>query len=147
MNPQAYAGNFTMHRAALIELLEKVPAEKGDFAAWEGGMSFVKIADHLSGSSKRMAAMSSGQQAEKLEPSADLGAAVQRLKDTHSEVTAALGMMPAEMLGQKITAFGGREMPIAALLDFMVQHEAHHKGQAWMMARMIGLEPGMFVKM
>jgi uncharacterized damage-inducible protein DinB len=146
MNPKVYAGSFTMHRAALIELLEKIPADKGDFAAWEGGMSFAKIADHLSGSSKRIGAMTQGQQPEKLEPSPDLGAAVQRLKATHSEVVAALEVMPPEMLGQKITAFGGREMPVAALLDFMVQHEAHHKGQVWMMARMVGLEPGMFVK-
>jgi uncharacterized damage-inducible protein DinB len=147
MNPQVYAGNFTMHRAALIEFLEKVPAEKADFAAWEGGMSFAKIADHLSGSSHRMKHMVRGETPEKLEPSANLSAAVERLKTTHADMVASLGAMPPEMLGQKITAFGGREMPIAALLDFMVQHEAHHKGQVWMMARMIGLEPGMFVKM
>jgi uncharacterized damage-inducible protein DinB len=147
MNPKVYAGSFTMHRAALIELLEKIPAEKGDFAAWEGGMSFAKIADHLSGSSHRMQHMVRGETPEKLEPSPDLASAVQRLKATHADVVAALGAMPPEMLGQKVTAFGGREMPVAALLDFMVQHEAHHKGQVWMMARMIGLEPGMFVKM
>lgn len=37
-------------------------------------------------------------------------------------------------------------MPLYGLIDFMVQHEAHHKGQIWLMARMIGLEPAMFVK-
>jgi uncharacterized damage-inducible protein DinB len=147
MNPKVYAGSFTMHRAALIELLEKIPAEKGDFAAWEGGLSFTKLADHLSGSSNRMGAMTRGQTPEKLEPSQSLAAAIERLKASHGEVVAALEVMPPEMLGQKITAFGGREMPIAALLDFMVQHEAHHKGQVWMMARMVGVEPGMFVKM
>ncbi|MFD1732035.1 DinB family protein [Deinococcus malanensis] len=29
----------------------------------------------------------------------------------------------------------------------MVSHEAHHKGQVWMMARMIGIKPPMYVKM
>jgi uncharacterized damage-inducible protein DinB len=46
-----------------------------------------------------------------------------------------------------VPAFGGREMPVTALLDMIITHEAHHKGQVWVMARMIGVKPPRFVKM
>lgn len=136
-----------MHRAALIGLLEKIPAEKADFTAWEGGMSFTKLADHLSASAGRMGAMMRGTEFPKLEPSPNLASAIERLKSTHNEAATGLEVMPDEAFAKVIPAFGGREMPISALADFLVQHEAHHKGQVWLMARMIGIEPGMFVAM
>ena len=54
--------------------------------------------------------------------------------------------MSEETLNRVIPAFG-TQMPIAGMVDFLIAHEAHHKGQIWMMSRMIGLEPPMFVKM
>ena len=51
-----------------------------------------------------------------------------------------------EHLSSIVEAFGGRKMPASALADFMIAHEAHHKGQVWVMARMTGVQPPMFVK-
>jgi uncharacterized damage-inducible protein DinB len=147
MTGKNYVRSFTMHRAALIELLEKIPAEQADFKAWEGGMSFTRIADHLSGSSIRMGKMMQGIKPDVIEPSADFAASLERLKTTLSETQAMLGGMADEAFQVVVPAFGGREMPVASLVDFMIQHEAHHKGQVWLMARMVGIEPQMFIKM
>jgi uncharacterized damage-inducible protein DinB len=147
MTGKIFARSFTMHRAALIELLEKIPAEQADFKAWEGGMSFARIADHLSGSSIRMGKMMQGVKPDAIEPSADFSSAIDRLKATLTDTQAMLGGMSDEAFQVVAPAFGGREMHMAAMVDFMIQHEAHHKGQVWMMARMIGVEPAMFIKM
>jgi uncharacterized damage-inducible protein DinB len=142
----AYAQSFLMHRTALIDLLEKIPADQGEFKAWENGMSFRALADHLASSSLRTGQMLRGQPPEKLEPSADLPSAIERLRETTAIVTDMLEALNEEVLARVIPAFGGREMPMRTLIDFFVAHEAHHKGQLWMMARMIGVEPPMFMK-
>ncbi len=147
MTGKNYARSFAMHRAALIELLEKIPTEQAGFKAWDGGMDFVKLADHLSGSSVRMGKTMQGIKPDPIEPSSDLSAAIERLKTNLTDTQAMLGGMTDETLQKVVPAFGGREMPVSVLVDFLIQHEAHHKGQIWMMARMIGVEPQMFVKM
>jgi uncharacterized damage-inducible protein DinB len=147
MTGKNYARSFAMHRAALIELLEKIPAEQADFKAWDGGMSFTRLADHLSGSSVRMGKMMQGIKPDAIEPSSDFAASIERLKTNLSDTQAMLEGLTSENLQKVVPAFGGREMPLASLVDFMIQHEAHHKGQVWMMARMIGVEPAMFIKM
>jgi uncharacterized damage-inducible protein DinB len=147
MTGKIFARGFAMHRAALIELLEKIPAEQADFKAWENGMSFTRLADHLSASSIRVGKMMQGVKPDVIEPSQDFSSSVERLKTTLADTQAMLAGMSDEAFQLVVPAFGGREMPVAALVDFMIQHEAHHKGQVWMMARMIGIEPAMFIKM
>jgi uncharacterized damage-inducible protein DinB len=146
-NGERYAHTFMMHRGALIDLLETVPADKSDFAAWDGGMSFHKLCDHLSGSSNRMPAMIAGEVPAKVEPSADFVAAKARLNASTENAQALLAGLSDEQTSNIIEAFGGRKMPVSALVEFLIAHEAHHKGQVWMMARMIGIEPPRFVKM
>ncbi len=140
-----YAQSFSMHREALMGLLEQIPADQGEFTAWPEGMSFRRLADHLSASSGRVSAMMSGQAPKKLEPSADLRAAVERLREVTQNTKLALKGLTPEVLARVVPAFG-QEMPVHGMIDFMLAHEAHHKGQIWMMARMIGIEPPMFVK-
>ncbi|EYB66994.1 DinB family protein [Deinococcus phoenicis] len=144
-----YADVFRMHRAALIACYELLPDEQGTFAAWEGGMSLIGIADHLAGSSQRLLGML-GEEAPAplldVSGSADLPSARSRLQESTENALLALRALNEEDLGRHVQAFG-REMPVAALLDFLIQHEAHHKGQVWMMARMVGVKPPMFVKL
>ena len=140
-----YARSFSMHRQALISLLERVPADQANFKAWDGGMSFLGLSDHLTSSVSRMNAMLQGQTPTKLEPSADWAAALERIRSSTTDAVALLEGLSDESLTRVIPAFG-TQMPLHGMVDFLIAHEAHHKGQVWMMARMIGLEPPMFVK-
>jgi uncharacterized damage-inducible protein DinB len=146
-NGERYAHTLMMHRGALLDLLELIPDDKGDFAAWEGGMSFHKLADHLSGSTNRIPSIVNGQAPAKTEPSADFAAAKAGIKASSEKTRAYLMGLSDEQLSNVIEAFGGNKMPVSVLVEFLISHEAHHKGQAWMMARMIGIEPPRFVKM
>ncbi|MBZ9749933.1 DinB family protein [Deinococcus sp. HMF7604] len=149
MNRSAvYARNFESHRAALLDLYGQLPEDQGNFAAWDGGLSFIGQADHLSGSAARFLNMIQGQAPGNLpEPSQTLIEARERLGHSMEAASQAMTAMTDEDLSRRIPAFGGREMPVAALLDAIIAHEAHHKGQVWVMARMVGVKPPMFVRM
>ncbi|MEF2276852.1 DinB family protein [Deinococcus sp. YIM 134068] len=151
MNPaELHARTFEMHREALIDLYGQLPEEHGNFRAWEGGMSLIGQADHLAGSSTMLLGMIAGQAPERPAPgtgSASVAEVRERLRQTTDHVAAALRALSPEDLSRRVPAFGGREMPVAALIDSLIGHEAHHKGQVWVMARMVGVKPPMFVKM
>jgi uncharacterized damage-inducible protein DinB len=143
---QEYVSRFMMHRGALVDLLEKIPDSQGEFKAWENGMSFINLVDHLSSSGINLVNLSLGKERIKLEPSATLSAATTRLKDSTTQIQTILSPMTSEQLSQKTSAFRDLEMPVYALVDFMREHEVHHKGQLWTMARMINIEPPSLVK-
>ncbi|PTA67070.1 DinB family protein [Deinococcus arcticus] len=149
MNRSAiYARNFESHRAALLDLYGQLPEDQGHFAAWDGGLSFIGQADHLSGSAGRLLSMIQGQAPGALpEASQSLTEARERLQQSMDAASQAMSAMSDEDLSRRVPAFGGREMPVAALLDAIIAHEAHHKGQVWVMARMVGVKPPMFVRM
>jgi uncharacterized damage-inducible protein DinB len=142
-----YARAFAMHRKPLIELLEKLPEDKASFSAWDGGMTFHRLSDHLSASMERLGLMMSGQTPTKPEPSADWHAALERLHASTEASRAQFAALTPEQLAATVTGFGGREMPVYVLVDGAIQHLAHHKGQIWMMARMNDLEPPVFMAM
>ncbi|WP_309569775.1 DinB family protein [Deinococcus sp.] len=143
-----YARAFQSHRTALLDLYAQLPEEQAGFAAWDEGMSFTRLADHLSISINRVSAMLEGRQPDAPgEPSAALADARARLQATQDAFVTTVSVLSDDDLQRRIPAFGGREMPVWMLLDFITQHEAHHKGQVWMMARMVGITPPMFVKM
>ncbi|GAA3997518.1 hypothetical protein GCM10022631_05160 [Deinococcus rubellus] len=145
---QNYTAAFQMHRAALQDLYAALPDDRGDFKAWEGGMSFVGLADHLSATSARLPAMlRSEKPAPAAAGSANMQEARQRLADSSQQTVQMLAEMGDGDFDRHVVAFGGREMPVGALMDFIVNHEAHHKGQAWLMARMLDVQPPFFVKL
>jgi len=141
------AQNFTAHRSALLDLLEHIPDGQADFAAWDGGMSFKRLIDHLNGSSARMQSLMKGEKPEPVQPSADFAEAKARMKQGALEVQSMLSSLTEEQLSQVVPAFGGMQLAVHQLVNMLIEHEIHHKGQLWMMARMIGLEPPRFVKM
>jgi DinB family len=143
---QEYAQAFLMHRAPLLELLGQIPVEKGSFAAWDGGKNFIELTDHLKLTNLRMSAMIAGEKPSSAEPSTDLASARAALEAASANLTDTVSQLSSEQLEAVVDAFGGMKMPVYKLLDFAREHDAHHKGQLWTMARMIGVQPPMFVK-
>lgn len=135
------------HRSALFDLLEHIPDGQADFAAWEGGMSFKRLIDHLNGSSARMQSLMRGEKPEPMQPSTDFAEAKESMRQGKLEVQSMLSSLTEEQLSKVVPAFGGIQIPVHQLVNMLIEHEIHHKGQIWMMARMIGLEPPRFVKM
>lgn len=143
---QEYTQALEMHRAPLLELLAQIPTDKGTFTAWEGGRSFIQITDHLKLTNLRLLAMMAGEKPGTAEPSIDLASARAELETASAKLTDTVAQLSSEQLGNVVEAFGGMKMPVYKLLDFAREHDAHHKGQLWTMARMVGVQPPMFVK-
>ncbi len=140
-----YAQLFLTHRKALEGLIDKIPEDQANFQSWDGSMTFKTLADHLTASCLRFSAMAAGSAPDAFEPSDSFNTAKTKLKASTETTTSALKSLSNDQLNALIDAFGGK-MPVYALIDIMREHEAHHKGQLWMMARMIGVEPGRFLK-
>lgn len=85
-----YARAFMMHQGALLELLEKIPADQAEFAPWEGGRTFTQLTDHLASTSNGLVATIAGQKPERLAPSPDFPAALERIKTLTPPVQQAL---------------------------------------------------------
>jgi len=142
-----YATLFELHRGALVELLDRIPARHGDASAWDGGMTVTQLVDHLYSTSAGVVDMLSGGTWQRQEPSMALGDAVARLHGSTARVVDKLSGMTDEDLRAEVTVFGGARWPAYRLVDFHREHEAHHKGQLWVMARLIGIDPPFFVRM
>ncbi len=143
---QEYIQAFQFHRAALLELLAQIPEDKATFAPWEGAKNFIEMTNHLSATNVRVLAMMAGEKPVSPEPASDFASARDALKTAGVNLTDTISKLSEEQLSTMVDAFGGMKMPVYKLLDFAREHEAHHKGQVWTMARMIGVQPPMFVK-
>ncbi len=143
---QEYAQALQMHRAPLLELLGQIPEDKATFAAWDGGKNFLELTNHLTATNVRLIAMMAGEKPISPEPATDFTAARVALATAGTNLTDTISQLSSEQLGTVVEAFGGMKLPVYKLLDFAREHEAHHKGQLWTMARMVGVQPPMFVK-
>ncbi|PYE49919.1 DinB family protein [Deinococcus yavapaiensis] len=142
-----YVQMFRRHRDALVDLLERLPDESGDTTFWEGGMSITQLVDHLYSTSVGVVDLLSGRPWGKQSPSPSLNAAVARLRDHTPVVVEALSSLSDDDLQSERTVFGGARWPTYQLIDFHREHEVHHKGQLWLMARAVEVEPPFFVRM
>jgi len=73
--------------------------------------------------------------------STTLAEAQARLTASTEQVLTLLERLKDEELSREITVFGDARMTVDALMDIVLAHEAHHKGQIWVMARLLKLQP------
>jgi uncharacterized damage-inducible protein DinB len=140
----ARAAAFLAHREPLLALLLLVPNEQAEFSAWPGGATFRGILNHLLHSGEGLLAFLQGERSSNA-PTLEFAAALARLQANTSALEAKLNTLSNEDLQSSRQAFGGQWL-LERLIDFAREHEIHHKGQLWTMARMIGIQPPMFVK-
>ena len=145
---QRAAQSFTAHRNALTALLSEISEESAAHTPWEGAMNFISLSDHLDVSAKGILAAIAGRApSREVVPSQSLQEARTRLEGSGQQVAQALSELSDEQLAREIPAFGGRMMPLAQFAELLIMHEAHHKGQVWLMARQVGVKPPFFVQM
>lgn len=138
-----YADAFIRHRQPMLNLLEQIPMQHQHFTLREGAMSFLGMVNHLSMTDAYIQTALSGEKFVPPAPSPDLETALTALKTSTPKVAAFLENMTSEELNAEIQAFR-QTWKVYRLIDFGREHEAHHKGQLWLMARAVGIEPPMF---
>lgn len=140
-----HAEKLMMHRRALLDLVNQIPENQIGFSPWDGGMNFKEMVDHLVESSDRLMKLISKEHTDQKPSAQTWSESVDRLKSNTNTLSHCLSALTQEDLYSTVQAFGGRTMTVAACIDFLRAHEAHHKGQIWQMARMVGVKPPLFI--
>jgi DinB family len=139
-----YQAAFLNHREPLLELLEMIPADQGEFKIYPGGLSIRQQVDQLFGfDASVLGALTVSEVSS--EASSDLRTATARLREATPKLAGLFGAMNAEQLDSPLEV-DGETRKVYQWLDFVRDHEVHHKGQLWMAARMLNIEPPYYIK-
>jgi uncharacterized damage-inducible protein DinB len=139
-----YKQAFLNHREPLLELLEMIPADQGEFKIYAGGLSIRQHIDQLFGFDASVLGALTNTEVDS-QASIDLAAAKVRLRQHTSTIASSLAAMNNEQLDASLE-IEGETRKVYQWLDFVREHEIHHKGQLWMAARMLGIEPPYYIK-
>ena len=135
---------FTGIRKRTERLVPLIPRERIEWRAAPGGMSFGDLLRHIAGTERWMWAENvAGRPArfpghdESLAPGYEATCAYfTRLHAESLEIFAAL--TPSD-LERPVQTPAGASLPAWKWLRAMVEHEAHHRGQLYLMLRLIGV--------
>ncbi|MGE0551918.1 MAG: DinB family protein [Gemmatimonadales bacterium] len=141
----AFAAYWRGFRRRTRRLLPLVPEERIEWSPGPGRWSFGDLFRHLGALERWMYAENvsgrpsryPGHGPELAEGSAAIGTLLDRC---HEESLAIFGALtPADMVGKSVTP-AGSEITTAKWLRAMVEHEAHHRGQIYLMLGLLGVE-------
>jgi uncharacterized damage-inducible protein DinB len=139
-----YKQAFLNHREPLLEMLEMIPADQSEFKIYAGGLSIFQQVDQLFGfDAAVLGALTGTEVASQASP--NLAAAKARLRQHTNTIASSLVAMTSEQLEASLE-IEGETRKVYQWLDFVREHEIHHKGQLWMAARMLGIEPPYYIK-
>ena len=139
-----YQAAFLNHREPLLELLEMIPADQGEFKIYPGGLSIRAQVDQLFGFDANVLGALTGTEVA-AGTSSDLRSATARLREATPKIAGLLGAMSSDQLDAPLEV-EGETRKVYQWLDFVREHEVHHKGQLWMAARMLNIEAPYYIK-
>ncbi|MED1203536.1 DinB family protein [Heyndrickxia acidicola] len=137
---------WKMHRNALLELVEVLPDASSSWRPWEEGMTVTELVHHLAWTPDFFFASIDGR-AMVIPPVPEtLTEARELLKQLTSEHEQKLASYTDEDLQKDATIdlFKITE-PGVEVLHRLIGHEAHHKGQLLLYARMLGVTPPFYI--
>jgi len=142
------AASFTDYwakaRARTVRVLEALPEEDLEWACAPGGFTFGDLFRHLAGLERFLYAEHvAGQPGRYPGHAASLAAGSAQvrayLEQCHRESLAIFGSLSEAGLQGRCAALGGGPIPVWKWLRAMTEHEAHHRGQLYLMASLRGL--------
>ncbi len=141
---QEYATSFLNHRQPLLELLEKIPDTHSDFTMYNGGLSIVQQLNQLIGfDNSVLEALTQQPQAE---PDHSLiSSARQQLSSNATQISTLYAALSTALLDSQLEV-ETQTRTVYQWLEFVREHEIHHKGQLWIAARMLRIEPPYYLK-
>jgi uncharacterized damage-inducible protein DinB len=140
-----YKQAFLSHREPLLELLGQIPNTQSDFSIYKGGLTIKQHIDQLFGFDAEVLGALTGQRPDTT-ASPDLASAVMRLRQHTASIASSFAAMSSEQLDASLE-LEGETRKVYQWLDFVREHEIHHKGQLWMAARLLEIEPPYYVKL
>ena len=131
-------------RSRTLKVAELVPADKMEWAPTEGAMTFGDLLRHLAVVERWMFVENVfGRPSRYASHGRELAdgrdAVLAFLRDLHAETMRELATLTDEDLDRQATTPGGQSLAVWKWLRGMVEHEAHHRGQMYLMLRLCGI--------
>lgn len=132
-------------RARTERVIVCIPPRKLEWRAQAEGFSFGDIIRHLGAIERYMFAENiRGRPSRYPGHGPDLAAGWEEVRgffrNMHAESMAIFGDLSVEELRETCTTPAGATLPVWKWLRAMVEHEVHHRGQLYLMLRMLGVE-------
>jgi uncharacterized damage-inducible protein DinB len=143
-NAQEFVRYFASVRGRTLRVAACVPRDRLEWAPRPGGFSFGDLLRHLAGVERWMFAENAagrpsrypGHGRELADGWDEVFAYLDRL---HSEAVGIVEALLPEDLLRRCETPGGATMPAWKWLRAMVEHEAHHRGQIYLMLGLLGV--------
>jgi len=135
-----------MTDAGSLTVIDGIPAEAGVFRPQGGMMTFGEQVHHLSSVERYIAAkIIDGLALPLTRPEADAASPLDglrgNLRETLRMTQELLNHLQDSSLDRMVPLGGGRERSVRYLLQVMVEHQVHHRGQMVVYFRTMGTEP------
>lgn len=143
-DPAEFVRYFGNVRARTERLIPLIPPDRLEWSAGQGAMSFGEILRHLAGTERWMWAENvAGRPARYPGHGADLAPGLDATRayvaTLHADALAIIGGLSPTQFAAPVMTPGGAAMPAWKWLRAMIEHEAHHRGQLYLMLRLIGV--------
>jgi uncharacterized damage-inducible protein DinB len=142
--PSDFVRYFGNVRARTERLIPLIPPDRLEWSAGPGALSFGDLLRHLAGTERWMWAENvAGRPARYPGHGPDLAsgydATCRYVADLHAESMVIFESLTPEQYAAGVLTPGGVTLPAWKWLRAMIEHEAHHRGQLYLMLRLIGV--------
>ena len=144
-DPAEFVRYFDRVRQRTLHVLACVPPERLEWRPGEGAFSFADLIRHLGAIERWMFAENALRRPSRYpghgaELSAPYDDDLAYLAAMHAEALTIFGRLSTEDLDARCVTPGGAEIPVWKWLRSMIEHEVHHRGQIYLMLRLLGVE-------
>jgi uncharacterized damage-inducible protein DinB len=135
---------FENIRSRTTRVIERIPADHFDWRAAGDSWSFADLIRHIAATERYMFGENvQGRQSRYPGHGPELadgaGAVIEFYQRMHAEAVAIFGALTPQDMQRKVGTPGGIEITCWKWLRGMIEHEVHHRGQIYLMLKMIGV--------
>ncbi|MGH7469973.1 MAG: DinB family protein [Longimicrobiales bacterium] len=136
---------FENVRARTQRVVNCIPRDRIDWRPAQGMFSFADLVRHLAATERFMFGENVQCQASRYpghgpELADGYDGVLEYLRRMHAETVAIMSRLSAEDLARRCSTPGGIEIPVWKWLRSMIEHEVHHRGQIYLMLRLLGVD-------
>jgi uncharacterized damage-inducible protein DinB len=142
--PAAFVRYFSSVRSRTERLIPLIPPDRLEWSPGQGALTFGELLRHLAGTERWMWAENVAARparypghAARLAPGYE--STVRYFSDLHADAMSIFGSLTAEQYEADVITPGGARLAAKKWLRAMLEHEAHHRGQLYLMLRLIGV--------
>jgi uncharacterized damage-inducible protein DinB len=142
---ETFLAYFENVRARTERVLDSVPPDSLEWRPADGAFSFGDLIRHIAATERWMfAENAAGRPSRYPGHGPDLASGWDDtrgyLRRMHVDAVAIFSSLDATSLAARCTTPGGIQLPVWKWLRSMVEHEVHHRGQLYLMLRMLGID-------